>query len=105
MRFLWKVSYTQVGAKGLLKEGGSSRRQMVEKLVSNMGGSLETFYFAFGESDAYVIGELPENMDAAAIAMTVGAAGGATVETVVLMTPDEVDRAVEKMVEYRAPGA
>lgn len=103
-KYLWKIRYTQDGAKGLLKEGGSSRVTMVEKLVTNMGGSLEGFYFAFGETDAYIIADMPSNSDVAAITMTVAAAGGATAETVALMTPEEADEAARKTVEYRAPG-
>ena len=103
-KYMFQVSYTQQGVQGLLKEGGTSRVTMVEKLVSNMGGSLESFHFGFGENDAYIICDVPSNADVAAIAMTVGAAGGATTKTVVLMTPEEVDEATQKTVEYRAPG-
>ena len=103
-KYLWKFRYTRDGVKGLLEEGGSSRMRMVEKLVSNMGGSLESFYFAFGEDDGYIIADMPSNTDVAAVSMQVAAAGGATIETVALMTPEEADAAVEKSVEYRAPG-
>jgi uncharacterized protein with GYD domain len=90
--------------KGVLKEGGTSRREMIEKLAANMGGSIESFHFGFGETDAYIIGEFPSNADVAAVAMTVGAAGKATVRTTVLLTPEEVDQATKKSVDYRAPG-
>jgi uncharacterized protein with GYD domain len=105
MKYLWKVSYTQEGMKGVLKEGGTSRRTMIDKLVSNMGGTLETFYFAFGEDDVILIADFPSNIDVAAVAMTVGAAGAAKVHTTVLLTPEDIDQAIEKTVEYRAPGA
>ncbi len=104
-KYLWEVSYTAEGMKGLLKEGGSSRRMMVEKLTQNMGGTLEGFYFAFGENDVYVIADMPSNADVAAVAMTVGASGSASVKTVVLLSPEEVDQATQKTVEYRAPGS
>jgi uncharacterized protein with GYD domain len=71
----------------------------------SVGGRLESFYFAFGERDAYVIVELPDNESAAAVALTVNAAGGATVKTVVLLTPDEVDDAAKRSVDYQPPGA
>ena len=103
-KYLWKVHYTQDGAKGLLKEGGTSRVTMLDKLVSNMGGHLESFYFALGDTDAYIVADYPSNADVAAVSMTVAAAGGATVETVPLLTPEDVDGAVSKDVEYRAPG-
>ena len=104
-KYLWEVSYTAEGMKGMLKEGGSSRRTMVEKLVQNLGGTLEGFYFAFGENDVYVIADMPSNVDTAAVSMTVGAAGAATAKTVVLMSPEEIDEATKKTVEYRAPGS
>jgi uncharacterized protein with GYD domain len=104
-KYLLEVNYTSEGAKGLLKEGGVSRRTMVEKLVSNMGGTLESFNFAFGKRDAYCLIDIPNNADIAAISMTVGASGGAVTRTVVLLTPEEVDEATQKTVEYRAPGA
>ena len=103
-KYLLEVSYTSDGLKGVLKEGGTSRRTMVEKLASDMGGKIESFHFAFGKNDAYVIVEFPGDVDAAAVAMTVGAAGAATVRTVTLLTPEQVDEATQKTVEYRPPG-
>lgn len=103
-KYLWEVSYTSDGMKGVLKEGGTSRRTMVENLASNMGGTIESFHFAFGENDAYIIAEFPGDVDAAAVAMTVGAAGAATVRTVTLLTPEQIDEATQKTVEYRPPG-
>jgi uncharacterized protein with GYD domain len=103
-KYLCQVSYTQAGMKGIMSEGGTSRRTMVEKLAGNMGGSLEAFYFAFGEDDVYLIADFPSKVDMAAVAMNVGASGAATVKTTVLLTPEEVDEATHKVVEYRAPG-
>ena len=105
MKYMWKVSYTEDGMKGILKEGGTSRRTTIEKLAANLGGTIESFHFAFGEYDAYLIGDFPNNVDVAAVGMTVGASGAARVETAVLLTPEEIDDAVERTVEYRAPGA
>jgi uncharacterized protein with GYD domain len=103
-KFLVKASYTPQGAQGVLKEGGSSRRDTVDALISGMGGTLESFYFAFGEADAYVTAELPDNLSAAAVALAVNSTGAAEVSTVVLMTPEEVDEATKKTVDYRPPG-
>lgn len=104
-KYMWHVSYTVDGMKGMLKEGGSSRRTMVEKLAANMGGSIESMYFAFGDTDAYIVADFPSDVDAAAVAMTVGAAGAASVKTITLLTPEQIDDATQKTVEYRAPGA
>ena len=103
-RYLVRVSYTQEGASGLLEEGGTSRREMLDGLVKELGGSLEVFYFAFGKVDVYCIMQLPDNVTAAALGLTVGAAGAAKVQTVVLLTPEEIDEATKKAVAYRAPG-
>jgi uncharacterized protein with GYD domain len=104
-KYLCEASYTSEGMKGLLKEGGSSRRTMIEKLVANMGGSLESFYFAFGDNDVYLVADMPGNADMAAIAMTVGASGAVRIKTTVLLSPEELDAAGEKTVEYRPPGS
>ena len=104
-KFLWKVSYTKEGVQGLMKEGGSGRRDMVEKLTAGLGGSLEAFYFAFGDDDVYVIADVPDAETAAAVSLTVGASGAASIETVVLLTPEQVDAATKKTVAYRRPGA
>jgi len=104
-KFLIEASYTADGAKGIQSAGGTSRREAVAQVAQSVGGSLESFYFAFGDSDAYVVCDLPDNESAAAVALTVNAAGGATVKTVVLLTPEEVDAAAKRSVDYRAPGA
>ena len=103
-KFLWQVSYTQAGMKGVMKEGGTSRQTAIEKLAQNMGGSIDAFYFAFGEDDVILIGDFPSNVDVAAVAMNVAATGAASIKTTVLLTPEEVDEATRKTVEYRAPG-
>jgi uncharacterized protein with GYD domain len=104
-KFLIEASYTLDGVKGLQSAGGTSRRDAVAKVAESVGGQLESFYFAFGDRDAYVIADLPDNESATAVALTVNASGGATVKTTVLLTPDEVDSAAKRAVDYRPPGA
>ena len=104
-KFLLEASYTQEGVKGVQSAGGSSRRDAVAQVAESVGGKLESFHFAFGDRDAYVIVDVPDNESAAAVALTVNAAGGATVKTVVLLTPEEVDAAAKRSVDYRPPGA
>jgi len=104
-RFLFEASYTLEGVKGVQSAGGTSRRDAVAQVAESVGGTLEGFYFAFGDRDAYVICDLPDNESAAAAALTVNSAGGATVKTVVLLTPEEVDAAAKRSVDYRPPGA
>jgi uncharacterized protein with GYD domain len=103
-KYLFHGSYTQKGLKGLLKEGGSKRRQAAEQLFSSLGGTLETYYFAFGDNDFYVVADLPDNVTSAAGSLVVNATGAVKVKTVVLLTPEQVDAAAAKTVDYRAPG-
>ena len=104
-RYMIQASYTREGIQGVIKEGGSSRKDLIGKMLADLGGSLEAFYFAFGEDDAIVIADIPDNVTAAAIGMSVGASGGAATKTTVLLTAEEVDAASHKSVGYRAPGA
>ena len=103
-KFLVQFNYTAAGLQGLLKEGGSSRRAAVEKAVQSAGGTLEAYYFAFGEADGFTILDMPDNCTMAAANLAVAAGGGSTTKTTVLITPEEVDQAVKKTVAYRAPG-
>ena len=104
-RYLWKVSYSADGAKGLLAEGGSSRRATVVKLLEAAGGNIEIFDYALGEDDAYLVAEVPDVLDVAAISLTVAASGGVRITTTQLLTSEEIDAATKRNVQYRAPGA
>ncbi len=104
-KFLFEASYTADGVKGVQSAGGSSRRDAVAHVAESVGGSLESFHFSFGDSDAYVIVDLPDNESATAVALTVNATGAVAVKTVVLLTPEEVDAAAKRSVDYRPPGS
>ena len=104
-KFLVEASYTKEGFAGVQGKGGTSRRDAVQQMVSEMGGTLESFHFSFGEHDAYVVVDVPDNEAAAAVAMAVGASGAAETTTVVLLTPEQVDEAARRSVSYRAPGS
>jgi uncharacterized protein with GYD domain len=103
-KYLAVASYTSEGIKGLTKAGGASRRAVVEKLQKSLGGHLEAFYFAFGENDAYLILDVPDNLTAAAISLAVAGAGATRMKTIELLTPEEIDRAMQKHVDYVPPG-
>ena len=103
-KYLYQAAYTDVGLDGLLKEGGSKRREAVELAAKSLGGTLEAFYYAFGDIDVFAIIDLPDNVSASAFSLLVTAAGGATVKTTVLLTPAEVDAATKKTLKYRPPG-
>ena len=103
-KYLVEANYVGDGIKGLLKEGGTSRRTAVEAAAKTVGGSVDAFYYAFGETDAYVIIDVPDNVTAAGLALTIAASGVVTLRTTVLITPEEVDRAVKASPNYRPPG-
>lgn len=103
-KYLIEASYTTDGVKGVLKEGGTGRRTAIENLIKAAGGTVEAFYFAFGDDDVIVIVDLPDNATIAAVSLAVNAAGGAASTVRVLLTAEDIDAAVKKSVEYRAPG-
>jgi uncharacterized protein with GYD domain len=103
-KYMVQANYEVEGARGLLKEGGSSRLAVVEKLFASVGGKVEAFYYAFGETDLFIIADIPDNVSAAALSMTVNAAGTASSRITVLLTAEEIDSAVKKTVSYRPPG-
>jgi len=104
-KYLFQSSYTVEGAKGLAKEGGTSRRKVVQDAVEKIGGKVEAFYYAFGDVDVYLILDLPDHIAATALALAVNRAGAATIKTTVLITPEDVDKALKQKVNYRPPGA
>ena len=104
-KYMFETSYTREGVEGVRSAGGSSRRDAAQEAANSLGGTLEGFYFGFGGHDAYVIVDLPDDEAAAAVALTVNASGGATVHTTVLLTPEQLDEAAKRSVDYRPPGS
>jgi uncharacterized protein with GYD domain len=105
MRFLISGTYTAEGAKGLLKEGGTRRKAAIEKLFADAGGALEAYYWAFGETDFYLIAEVPDAATAAALGLTTSSSGFVRVQMTALLTAEEIDQAAGKKVDYRGPGS
>ena len=103
-KYLLQGSYTTEGIKGVLKEGGSGRRDAVTAALEAIGGRLESIYWAFGETDAFVVADVPDNVSALALSMAVAATGTVNAKTTVLMTVEEVDQAAKKMVSFRGAG-
>jgi uncharacterized protein with GYD domain len=101
-RYLFQCSYTSDGLTELLKDGGSKRREGTEQLVERLGGTLEAYHFAFGEDDLFIIVDLPDNVTATAASLIGNSGGAIKVKTTVLISPEEVDRATEKSVDYRS---
>ena len=104
-KYLIQASYSAEGLKGLLKEGGTKRRAAVEQLAASVGGRVEAFYFVFGSDDIVAIMDAPDNASVAAAMITAGAGGAVTnLRTSVLLTPEEIDQAVQKTVDYTPAG-
>ena len=103
-RYLFQGTYSREGAAGLLREGGTKRRAAVDALVKNLGGRLEAFYYGFGETDLFIIAELPDHVAAASASPIVVASGAGSWRTTVLLTADEMDGVPKSGAVYRAPG-
>ena len=103
-KYLITAAYTAEGAKGLLKDSGTKRRQAAEQAIKSAGGTMEAFYFAFGDDDAYVIVDAPDHASMAAASLAINASGAVETKTVVLLSAEEIDQAIKKTVNYRAPG-
>jgi len=104
-KFMLKASYNSDGVRGLIKEGGSKRRAVVQKMIEGMGGKLEAFYYAWGADDAFIIADLPDEKAGIALSLAVNASGAVRLTTIPLITPEEIDAAAKKTVKYKAPGA
>ncbi len=103
-KYLVQASYAGDGVKGLRQDGGSARRAAVEKVCSSVGGTLDAFYYAFGDTDVVSIIDLPDNVTAAGVALLIAASGKVDIKTTILLTPEEVDAAVKVGADYRPPG-
>ena len=103
-KYLVNASYTGEGMKGVLKEGGTSRRKAVEKMASDLGGKLETYYFTFGDDGVVAIFDLPDMASAAAVISTINASCCANTKVSILIPPEELDKIANIKVDYRAPG-
>ncbi len=104
-KYLLEVNYSLEGIRGVRAQGGTARVAAATELIESLGGTIESFNFAFGGADVYLIANFPDDVSAAAAALTVSAGGGATTRTVPLLTPTQVDEAVAKNTTYRPPGS
>jgi uncharacterized protein with GYD domain len=104
-RYLIRANYTHDGLQGLLEEGRTGRQKAIEALASSLGGQLVSLDYAFGEHDVYAICELPDDESAAAVSLRIAASGAVTANTVELLSPEQIDAAIERDLEYGKPGA
>lgn len=103
-KYMFSGSYSLEGLQGVFKEGGSGRLEATRRVIEAAGGTVESYYFAFGSDDFVLIADLPDNVTAAAISLVGAASGSIKPRVTVLLTPEEVDAATKKTVDYRPPG-
>lgn len=103
-KYLFYGSYTPEGYRGLIAEGGSKRIEAAKQALGSVGGSLEAFYFSFGEYDFYILVDLPDNVATTALTLAGNTTGTFSINGVALLTPQELDKATKMSVDFRPPG-
>jgi uncharacterized protein with GYD domain len=103
-KYLIQASYTPEGLKGLHKDKASGRRTAVMNALEPLRGKLESMHYAFGQDDVIAILDLPDNVSASAVSLAISASGLVRTRTTPLLTVEEVDQALQKTVNYKAPG-
>ncbi|MEU2158977.1 GYD domain-containing protein [Streptomyces sp. NPDC019396] len=103
-KYLIQSSYTAEGTRGLMAEGGTGRKEAVERVLRSCGGTLEWMYYAIGSDDLYVVADMPDEASLVATSMAARATGAVTSRAVPLLSPEDMDAAVRKTVDFRAPG-
>jgi len=103
-KYLVQASYTTEGIRGLVNDSASGRRADVQAAVKAVGGKVEAFYYSFGVDDAIVILDLPNDVTAAALSLTITGTGAVRLRTTPLLTVEDVDKALDIQTKYRAPG-
>ena len=103
-KYLFEANYVGEGIKGLMREGGTKRRDALADALTSVGGSLESFYYAFGDTDVLGVFDVPDQAGAAALSLMINSTGNVNVRLKPLMTPEDIDEAAKKTPSYRAPG-
>ncbi len=103
-KYLFHGSFSVDALRGIIKDGAASRPKAVQDLAASVGGTMESYYFAFGEDSYFVVVDVPSDEAAAAAALTVNASGAVSNSTVKLLTSEQVDAAIKLSPRYRAPG-
>ena len=103
-KYLYHGSYNDKGLQGIMKDGGTKRMEVTKKAIESLGGKMEAYYFAFGSNDFYIIAEAPDNVNAITGSLVANASGTVKLSITVLISPEEVDQAVKKTMDWRPPG-
>jgi uncharacterized protein with GYD domain len=103
-KYLFEANYVGEGIKGLMREGGTKRRDALVDALKSVGGTLDSFYYAFGDTDVLGIFDIPGNANAAALSLMVNSTGSVKVRLKPLLTVEDLDEASKQSPTYRAPG-
>ncbi len=103
-KYLYQGSYTDKGLQELMKDGGSKRVEITKKAIESLGGNMETYYFALGGKDFFIIIEAPNNVNAITGSLIANASGTVEVSITALVSPEEVDLAVKPTMDWSPPG-
>ena len=103
-KYLISAHYNAEGAAGLASRGGTARRDAVGKMLAEAGGSIDCFYYAWGDVDAYLVVDMPSDEAMVGVALSVNKSGATTITTTPLLTPEQVDAAAGAAPVYTSPG-
>lgn len=104
-KYLISANYTAKGMEGVRAAGAKARLDSVSTMLQAMGGRLESFHFAFGDTDVFAIADAPDDEAAAAVAIAINSSGAVNTRTTKLLTVEQVDEALRRSVDYRPPGS
>ena len=105
--YLMRFSYTPEAWARLVKQP-EDRREVARAVIEKLGGTLQGFWYGFGEHDGYVLIEAPDNVSAAAFSVGIAARGSLrSADTTVLLTVEETIEMLKKTQDlpYRPPGS
>ena len=104
-KYMFSGSYTSEGVAGLLNEGGSARRDEAERIAGMLGGTLEAYYWCYGETDFMCIMDVPDSAKIGKLSLFIGASGTFNGKLTPLITVDEMDAICKADIgDFRLPG-
>ena len=104
-KYLITANYTAKGLEGVRAAGAKSRVDAVSTMLEAVGGHLDSFHFAFGDTDVFAIADVPDDEAAAAVAIAINSSGAVSIHTTKLLTVEQVDEALRRTVNYQPPGS
>jgi uncharacterized protein with GYD domain len=103
-KYLFEIRITAVGAGLVPRRLGAGFDSSLRDVITQAGGTVDSLYFALGDTDCFVIAELASLATAAAVAAVIVTGTHATVRTVALFEPVEIDIELIKGWTWRPPG-